>query len=121
MRTIQRRIFGTVPLLLAANFAFAATSLSVPSDPNASYEVLSVKRAPSSGQVFITTQRTGPSGISFAKRLVNCPNQTFRYVGDADTLKELKTQNLNGKMGELVEGSISWYAAQYACSHTLKK
>ena len=97
--------------------AAASTKLSVPTDPNARYVVLAVEKAPNKEEVYITTQRDGKSGTSYAKRLVNCTQQTFRYVGDADTLTELKSQNLKGKMGELVEGSISWYASQYACKH----
>lgn len=108
-------LFSVVPAYTKAE------PLSVPSDPRASYDVLSVERAPNAGEVFITTQRTGPSGSSFAKRLVNCQEQTFRYVGDADTFEELKAQNLEGQMGPLVNGSISWFAAKYACGHIPKK
>ncbi len=94
--------------------------LSVPSDPGATYWVLSVEKASNNDEVYITTQRKGKSGVSFAKRLVNCNYQTFRYVGDADTFEELQRQNLKGKMGALVQGSISWYASQYACAHAIK-
>lgn len=93
--------------------------LSVPSDSKATYLVLSVEKASSKNEVYITTKRTGSSDVSFAKRLVNCQNQTFMYVGDADTLEELQMQNLKGKMGHLVSGSISWYVSQYACTQTL--
>jgi hypothetical protein len=104
-------------LLLPSATCAAATPLSVPSDPKAQYTVLDVDRAPNNGEVYITTQRDGKSGTSYAKRLINCSKQTFRYVGDADTLKEMKSQNLTGEMGALVNGSISWHASQYACKH----
>jgi hypothetical protein len=105
-------------LVVASAKSIAATPLlSVPSDPSARYTVLAVDRAPVKGEVYITTQREGKSGTSFARRLVNCSKQTFRYTGDADTLQEMKSQNLPGNMGGLTNGSISWYVSQYACKH----
>jgi len=94
-----------------------STPLIVPSDPAANYFVLSIEKAVNKNEVYITTKRTGVSGTSFAKRLVNCQNQTYRYVGDADTLEEIQTQNLKSEMGGLIDGSISWYVSQYACKN----
>jgi hypothetical protein len=102
---------------LVSTTCIAATPLSVPSDPKAQYTVIAVDRVPNNGAVYITTKRVGKSGTSYARRLVNCSKQTFRYVGDADTLKDMKLQDLKGDMGALVNGSISWYASQYACKH----
>lgn len=114
-----RTIFTLTGLLLlvASAKSIAATPLSVPSDPSARYTVLAVDRAPVKDEVYITTQREGKSGTSFARRLVNCSKQTFRYTGDADTIQEMKSQNLPGNMGRLTNGSISWYVSQHACKH----
>lgn len=90
--------------------------VSVPSDPGATYLALSIEKAPSEGEIYITTQRTGKSGITYAKRLINCRQNTFKYVGDADSLEVLKSQNLKEEMGGLSHGSISWYVSQYACA-----
>ena len=95
----------------------AGAQIDVPSDPRASYFLLDLSRKSPANLVTITTKRIGPSGISFARRLVNCRNMTFRYTGDADTLEELRRQNLKGPMGPLVDGSISDVISRYACEH----
>ena len=44
--------------------------------------------------------------------------QTFRYVGDGDTLEEALVPMANlGDMSELVEGSSSHAAVQAACAN----
>jgi hypothetical protein len=104
-----------VCLLLAQVGTAAAQSISVPSDARARYEAVSViKRR--DGLVEIITRRDGPSGISFARREVDCRRQLFRYIGEGDTLEEAKRPAPNpGRMAVLVEGSISYYVVRFAC------
>jgi hypothetical protein len=105
---------ATAVLALTASAAHAQ-SISVPSDARARYEAVSTTKRPD-GLVEIITRRQGPSGMSFARREVDCRRRTFRYVGEGDTLEEAKRQGPNpGQMAELVQGSISWHVVQFAC------
>jgi hypothetical protein len=59
-----------------AGTAFAADSITVPTDPKARYWATEVKRK--GDLVVITTFRKGPSDISTAKRLVDCKAKRFK-------------------------------------------
>ena len=95
-----------------SGFAYTA-----PADPKATYNLISVEEK-SSGVLVAVTQRKGPSGVSYSAREIDCELQTFRYVGDGDTLEEALTPMANlGDMSELVEGSSSHAAVQAACAN----
>ena len=90
--------------------------VDVPSDPNARYFLLSVKPG-TGGRIEAITRREGKSGISYARREIDCSGQTFRYTGEGDTLDEAKKPAPNiGEMGDLVDGSISDVVVKFACS-----
>ena len=63
------------------------------------------------------SERIGPSGTSYAIREVNCEANTFRYMGEGDTLEEA-TNNVDDSatMSPLVDGSISDYIVKAACN-----
>lgn len=106
---------AAVAILALAASAASAQSIAVPSDPRARYEAVSTTKRPD-GLVEIITRRQGPSGVSYARREVDCRRRTFRYVGEGDTLDEAKRPGPNpGQMAELVQGSISWHVVQFAC------
>ncbi|MFA0999199.1 MULTISPECIES: hypothetical protein [Pseudomonas syringae group] len=63
----------------------------------------------------ITTKRVGPSGTGYSQRLVNCSAGTFKYLGDGETLTEMKASKHGGSMAPLTQGSISYYVAEAAC------
>ncbi|QHF08636.1 hypothetical protein [Pseudomonas syringae] len=101
-------------LAVAAMPAFASeTKLAVPSDTKAQYFVL--ERDTKGNERKITTKRVGPSGTGYSQRLVNCSAGTFKYLGDGETLKEMKASKPDGKMAPLTQGSISFYVAEAAC------
>mgnify|MGYP006950298346 CR=1 FL=1 len=86
-------------------------------DPGASYQLTSVEEN-GAGFLVAVTQRTGRSGVSYAVREIDCERQTFRYVGEGDTLEEaLKPAAALGEMTSLVQGSSSDAAVQAACSN----
>ena len=99
-----------------ASRAFELPPLKVPADPYASYEVIDINQR-SDGMIEIVTKRTGKSGTSYSKRLVNCQNQTAKYLGDGDTLEQMEKSKASPRMGPLVEGSSTHAAAMYACSY----
>jgi hypothetical protein len=104
-------IFG---LLCTTAVAFEPVVVDVPSDPKAKYTILDIQLN-NGNKLSIVSKRNGHSRESFARRLVNCADNTFRYTGDADTLDELNSQNLSGSMGPLVDGSISDVISKFAC------
>jgi len=111
----MRPIIMAAPMMLAIVSAAVAQTISVPSDPRARYEAVSVDKR-RDGLVEIITRRQGPSGTSFARREVDCRRRLFRYIGEGDTLEQAKRPAPNpGQMAALMEGSISWHVVQFAC------
>lgn len=101
---------------LARQSGGAGNPISVPSDPAANYTLISIEAA-EGGLVSITNQRDGPSGRSYARRLVDCRDMTFRYTGDSDTLERLRDTEPGASLSPLFEGSISYHISRYACDH----
>ncbi len=102
-------------------FLFAAPALAakparigVPTDPKAKYTVVDLKNV-GGGKAEITTKRDGPSGTSYAKRLVDCGSMRFKYLGEGDTIEDLNRSKPSPNMGPLVTGSISYHVSMYAC------
>lgn len=96
--------------------------LSIPSDPKATYYLISAKLL-GSGEIVTVTRRDGPSGVSFSKRLIDCDSQTYVNLGTGDTLEEMKANEhpaSEAEMSALVAGSISWYMVQDACSRNAR-
>ncbi|PHR92940.1 MAG: hypothetical protein COA69_06365 [Robiginitomaculum sp.] len=91
-------------------------SINVPSD-SASYYLLS-KTKMSSGNWNAVTKRNGSSGTSYSRREINCRAQTFRYLGDGDTIKEMNGYYNKGHMADLVTGSISYHVVQHVCRNS---
>ena len=109
----------TLAVLAFISFAVAAQAASaqkiyVPSDRRASYTAVEVKNA-GRGMIEIITKRNGPSGTSYARRLVDCVGSKFKYLGEGDTLEEARRNRPSPGMGSLVQGSISYYVSAYAC------
>lgn len=104
---------------LAASFGVSAQvaigqSYKIPSDPTGTYFNLEIN---GSGRMrTIVTKREGKLGTSFSKREINCADRTFRYLGTADSLQELKTARVDEKMSPLTEGSVSTYVSEQACA-----
>ncbi|MEQ4284485.1 hypothetical protein [Pseudomonas syringae] len=109
---MKNRMFAI--LAMAAMPVLAAeTPLSVPSDTKAQYFVL--ERDTKGNERKITTKRVGLSGTGYSQRLVNCSAGTFKYLGDGETLAEMKASKPGGSMAPLTQGSISFYVAEAAC------
>ena len=92
----------------------AETSVNVPTDPRASYFIVS-KTKLANGNLQVVSRRVGPSGTSYSRREINCGGMRFRYTGEGDTLSEINQPYSKGAMGPLTEGSISTYIALAAC------
>lgn len=87
--------------------------LAVPSDPKAKYFVTAIDKRPD-GLVEISTRREGPSGTSFAIRLVQCGPLRFAYIAEGDSEKDL-VRDPSPELTELVSGSISHVVSKHAC------
>ncbi|POD74596.1 hypothetical protein BKM17_17580 [Pseudomonas syringae group genomosp. 3] len=109
---MKNRIFAILSMAAMPVLA-AETPLSVPSDTKAKYYVL--ERDTKGNERKITTKRVGPSGTGYSERLVNCSASTYKYLGDGETLKEMKASKPDGEMAPLTQGSISFYVAEAVC------
>ncbi|MBX3561102.1 MAG: hypothetical protein KF780_04745 [Sphingomonas sp.] len=90
-------------------------AVPVPSDPRASYRLVSWSRM-ENGNLEALTRRDGPSGTSFARREIDCDAMTFRYLGEGDTLAEAEADSPNlGEMSALLPGSISTEVSEFVC------
>jgi hypothetical protein len=83
--------------------------ISVSSDPSAEYLLVELS-GPKNARV-IVSKRIGSSGTSYAKRLVDCSSMTFKYLGEGSTLEALRSSRPDDRMGDLVDGSISYFVA----------
>jgi hypothetical protein len=91
----------------------SARPIILPMDPEAQYFV--VGRTGRSDKPTLATQRIGPNGITFSKRLFDCKAHTFKYLSDGNTLAALNRAAPAREMSPLVEGSISDYWWRHAC------
>jgi hypothetical protein len=92
------------------------TPVSVPSDPRASYWIIS-KNKMANGNLEVLTRRSGPSGESYSRREIDCGAGTVRYIGEGDTLDEAKQDSPNpGEMTPPLSESITGVITAAACS-----
>jgi hypothetical protein len=90
------------------------------SDPRARYWLLDWSRM-SNGNLEALTRRSGPSGVRYARREIDCGTMTFRYLGEGDSVAEARQDSPNpGGMGDLVAGSISTEVSQFVCRKARK-
>ena len=114
-------VAATAVMLIAAhaNAADETYPLDVPSDPKAKYELVKVGKG-KSGNIIAITKRTGPSGVSFAKREFNCREGTMRYLNERDSLEEVSAKNPKYHVGKMAPatGSISGDVRVALCGYT---
>ena len=103
----------TVSLLFIGPADANEAVISVPTDSKAKYYLL--EKSEANGRVTIVTKRIGSLGTSYSKRLVDCNNKTFMYLGEGDSVEEMKSSKPDVKMTPLTPGSISTYVANAAC------
>ncbi len=101
-------------MLTAAAFSLAQEkAISVPSDTKATYVMLEIGgKWP---ERTIVTKRMGSSGTSYSKRLYDCSNATFKYLGTGETMAEMANSKPDSKMSPIVSGSIADYVGRQAC------
>ncbi|MFW0714205.1 hypothetical protein [Aliarcobacter butzleri] len=56
----------------------------------------------------IITKRVGSSGIYYTKRIYDCKKNTFKTLGEGDTLEKMKNSKGSEKMIPLVVGSVAY-------------
>lgn len=99
--------------LLPFSALSAEYSLRIPTDTKAQYTIL---EKGSQGQMkTIVTKRVGPSGTSYSKRIYDCQNRTVKYLGDGETLKQMKASKPDERMAPIVSESIADYLRIEAC------
>ncbi|HDU2486515.1 TPA: hypothetical protein RE208_002616 [Klebsiella pneumoniae] len=101
-------------LMLTISFSAAsATTISIPTDSKAKYTI--IDKSLNGSMATITTMREGPSGISYSQRLYDCTSWTVKYLGDGDTLEQMKGSKPDEGMSPIVDNSIAYYIGQKAC------
>lgn len=94
----------------------SGTAIPVQSDPGVSYALISSAKM-ANGNLEVVTQRNGSSGVSFARREIDCDTMSFRYLGEGDTLAEAEQDGPNpGEMAEAMSTSISGEVSRFACA-----
>lgn len=91
----------------------ATEMLNVPSDTKGRFEVLEVGGTWPNRT--IVTRRSGPSGVTYSKRLYDCSGRRVKYLGAGDTLEEMQQSRADSNMAEIVPRSIAYYVGQRAC------
>lgn len=105
---------------------FAGAKINVPSDPTATYVVISKKNLRDhmvgdtlnsvfSDEYIIVTKRVGRSGTSYSRREIDCNTGTQRYLGDGDSIQEMNGYYNVGSMNRPVSRSISYYVQRHVC------
>jgi hypothetical protein len=112
---MRRTGLALLSVLLLAKVAAAGEPIYVPTDPQVEYTALSIEQR-SDGLVEIVTRRVSWAETSYAKRLVDCDNALFTYLGDGSSLETMEQGYHVSKMAPLVEGSISYFVSLHACS-----
>ncbi|HGI9273969.1 hypothetical protein [Klebsiella pneumoniae] len=101
-------------LMLTVSFGTAsATTISIPTDSKAKYTI--IDKSLNGSMATITTMREGPSGTSYSQRLYDCTSWTVKYLGDGDTLEQMKASKPDEGMSPIVDNSIAYYIGQRAC------
>jgi len=108
------KVFALTVSLMASSVAFgAAIPIRIPSDSNAEYSIL--EKQGSGSERTITTKRTGSSGTTYSRRLYNCAQETFKYLGTGESFEAMASASPDPVMSAIVQGSISYYVGLEAC------
>ncbi len=108
---MKKVVFSIISLMSFS--AVSATTISIPTDSKAKYTI--IDKAMNGSMATITTMREGPSGTSYSRRLYDCTNWTVKYLGDGDTMEQVKASKPDENMSPIVDNSIAYYIGQRAC------
>lgn len=100
-------------LALMSFSTVSATTFSIQTDSKAKYTI--IDKTLNGPMATITTMREGPSGTSYSQRLYDCTSWTVKYLGDGDTLEQMKASKPDDGMSSIVDNSIAYYIGQRAC------
>lgn len=106
---------ASITCMLAISFVSFASEkhLAIPTDAKAKYTILEIGgKWPDRT---IVTKRVGSSGTSYSERIYNCSNNTVKYLGNGDTLTDMRRSNPDPKMAPIVQRSIADYVGRQAC------
>lgn len=110
-RDMKKALFALLALMSFS--AVSATTFSITTDLKAKYTI--IDKNLNGSMATITTMREGPSGTSYSQRLYDCTSWTVKYLGDGDTLEQMKASKPDEGMSPIVDNSIAYYIGQQAC------
>lgn len=103
---------SSAPIQPAPLDTLSGNRFLIPSDPKATFYEL--ERSGTKSKPVLFTKRVGPSGTTYSKRVFDCGNHTFKYLGSGETPQQMEQSKADAEMHELVEGSIAdviWHRA----------
>lgn len=110
-RDMKKTLFAFLALMSFS--AVSATAFNIPTDSKAKYTI--IDKTINGTMATITTMREGLSGVSYSQRLYDCAAWTVKYLGDGDTLEQMKASKPDESMSSIVDNSIAYYIGQRAC------
>lgn len=87
--------------------------LPIPLEPNVRFYVL--EKGGTAARPTMVTKRVGSSGTSYSQKEFDCAAGTWRYLGDGDTLAQMRKSAPAPTMGPVQQGSTAWHQWQHAC------
>ncbi|AZS56804.1 hypothetical protein C5E18_12040 [Pectobacterium parmentieri] len=109
----MNKIAIAVLLLVSGGVSAKSYVITIPTDSKAQYTIL--EKGSQGGMKTIVTKRVGPSGTSYSKRIYDCKNSTVKYLGDGETLEQMKASSPDPRMSGIVYESIAYYLGVEAC------
>ncbi|MCY1402383.1 hypothetical protein D3C76_446160 [compost metagenome] len=111
---MKKILFLSCVLPLHATSALAEAPRFSSQQDDAMYSIVAMTND-SSGRTVIT-KRVGISGTSYAKRVLNCNEQTVRLLGQGKTLQDLFTAEPDAESIPIFTGSLAESIARVACT-----
>ncbi len=110
---IMKYHIAILSLTLSAAALAAELPVNVPAEPNTQFFI--VEKTGSSTERVIIIKCVGPSGTSYAKRLYNCNNNTFKQLGSGSNLTQINESRPEINMRPIPQESIADYLGIEAC------
>jgi hypothetical protein len=94
-----------------------AGTLTVPSDPDAQYSIISVSETDAGLEVI--TQREGISGFSYSKREFDCANRKVLFMGSSTSVADLENVKADDEATPWFKGSLGRAISDVVCRDTV--
>lgn len=101
--------------LLGSSWNVVSISVPAPADRTGKNTLIAWRNMPNGNRESIS-HRIGTSGESYGRRETDCASDTFRYLGEGDTLSSALEDSPSPSLTPLTPSSISTEVSTVACS-----